>query len=445
MIYLDGFSGYGGFHLGLELAGFNFTECYFSEVDKYAIANYKYNFPKSKYAGSIKDISGGTLPGLDVFTFGWPCQDNSVAGKRKGQSAGTRSGLLYEAVRIIDIYKPWLFIAENVKGLLSVNGGIDFFEALKVLAYLNSELPQYDIEMQLLNTRWLLPQNRERLYFVGHLRERGSRKILPIGQDDLIRNGSTANSEEIHDVAQTMTARQYASWNGNFVAIPFSFNINPSGRGMNGPVHSSEGISPSLTTNKGEGIKIVSNTKAGYEEAQPGDSINLSVPNSETRRVRVGKQVSQTLDTTCNMGVIAQPTANNLQWVDSKNGYNQSNRAYYEESQAGALLGRGDRKVIDGRYIRKLTPVECERLQGLPDGHTKYGVFTDRPKRSDLLFREQNPELWAYHTKMISADNVALREISDGQRYRLCGNGVSIPIVTTLGRKYKLLNPQFFS
>ncbi len=117
MTLLDGFSGYGGFHIGLERAGFHFHKVYYSEINKYAIANYSYNFPNSIYAGSIDTIcTSGIIPNIDFFTFGWPCQDNSIAGKRKGQKSGTRSGLLYEAVNIIDKFRPRNFVAENVAG-----------------------------------------------------------------------------------------------------------------------------------------------------------------------------------------------------------------------------------------------------------------------------------------------------------------------------------------
>ena len=100
MTYLDLFSGYGGFHLALENAGFTFDEVYFSEIDPHAIANYLYNFPKAKYAGAIQFISRDIVPRADIISFGWPCQDNSIAGKRKGQSGGTRSSLLTEAVGV---------------------------------------------------------------------------------------------------------------------------------------------------------------------------------------------------------------------------------------------------------------------------------------------------------------------------------------------------------
>ena len=124
-VHIDLFSGIGGMHLGLLNAGFKFSHHYFSEIDKHAIANYKYNFPNAEHIGSVTNVSGHEIRAKHpnakiIITFGWPCQDNSIAGKRKGQRAGTRSGLLFEAGRIINECKPQTFIAENVKGLYSV-------------------------------------------------------------------------------------------------------------------------------------------------------------------------------------------------------------------------------------------------------------------------------------------------------------------------------------
>jgi DNA (cytosine-5)-methyltransferase 1 len=182
-ILLDLFSGIGGFHKGLHDAGFEFEETYFCEIDKHAIANYKYNFPNAKLLGSVTDILSHDIRPT-VITFGWPCQDNSVAGKRKGQVDGTRSGLLFHAVNAIERFRPRFFIAENVKGLYSVNAGEDFYKTLEILTYLNSDSPQYTVEMQLLNTSWVLPQNRERTYFIGHLGTGGIQRIFPLTEND---------------------------------------------------------------------------------------------------------------------------------------------------------------------------------------------------------------------------------------------------------------------
>lgn len=165
IVYLDLFSGTGGFALGLKQAGFVFKQHYFSEIDKYAVANYQYHFKNAQGLGSITEISGNQIEKPDVITFGSPCQDVSTAGKRTGIK-GKRSGLFFEALRLIRAYKPRVFIFENVKGIFSSNGGKDFETVLRAFA----DIGLYDIQWQLVNTAWLLPQNRERIYLVGHLR-----------------------------------------------------------------------------------------------------------------------------------------------------------------------------------------------------------------------------------------------------------------------------------
>ena len=116
---LDLFSGIGGFHLGLEKAGFN-VDSYFSEVDKHAIAVYKNQFKNATYVGSVTDVRAEQLPKIDIITFGSPCQDFSLAGKRKGME-GDRSSLINEAIRLIKECRPSAFIWENVKGTFSSN------------------------------------------------------------------------------------------------------------------------------------------------------------------------------------------------------------------------------------------------------------------------------------------------------------------------------------
>lgn len=336
--YLDGFSGYGGFHLGLERAGFKFKNVYYSEIDKHAIANYSYNFKDSIYAGSIDTIcEGGIVRDIDLFTFGWPCQDNSIAGKRKGQRAGTRSGLLFESVKILNHFKPRHFIAENVLGLLTVNKGIDIIESLEVLAYLNESCPQYDIEMQLLNTRWFLPQNRERLYFVGHLRGRGGRKIFPVGE----------------------------------------------GCEQDYKVQGQSGVSCCLTTRYGtalgQGSYIIErelDEVFAYTEKRTDEAKAIRRENQRNGRdfsPRRGKYLAPRNDGMMNT-LTTSPTNEHI------------------------INYQGN--------LRKLTPIECERLQGLPDEWTKFGLYGG-----------------------------IVKEMSDSNRYKLCGNGVSVPIVESIGKK----------
>jgi DNA (cytosine-5)-methyltransferase 1 len=346
MIYLDGFSGYGGFRHAFQLEGWKFDKVYFSEIDKYAIANYKYNFPESEWVGSISDIRD--IGKIDLFTFGWPCQDNSIAGKRKGQSGDTRSGLLFSAINCIERFKPRNFVAENVKGLLSVNKGIDIVESLKVLSFLNDSCPQYDIEMQLLNTRWFLPQNRERLFFVGHLRESGSRKIFPIGET----TGIYKEEYSKNIIANCLDSSYHKGW-----------------------------------LDHGQRTHVI--VRALTE--RPDDIMN-TITTGQSKELLI-----------------------NVVQKDYTKGNSQSNRVYDVNGASICLSsGGGGQGGKTGLYevaskIRRLTPIECERLQGLMDNWTKYGDF-----------------------------NGDIKIISDTQRYHLCGNGVSIPPVREIAKRLKL-------
>ena len=183
MNLLDLFSGIGGFHLGLEQAGFEFDWVGFSEIDKYAIKQYKRRFKDAEELGDIKSIRPERLPDIDLVTFGFPCQDLSIAGKRGGLQAN-RSSLFFEAMRIIGAKKPKYFIFENVKGLFSSNEGQDFDIILREIADIG-----YDGQWELCNTRLVghpkpLPQNRERIYFVGHIRGECFPKVFPLSDSN---------------------------------------------------------------------------------------------------------------------------------------------------------------------------------------------------------------------------------------------------------------------
>jgi len=177
MNYLDLFSGIGGFALGIQQAGVKVDKHYFSEIDKYATTIYKKHFPDAVELGDITRITGEGLPRINLITFGFPCQDLSIAGKRAGLG-GARSGLFFEATRLIRKLQPSVFVFENVKGLLTSNEGKDFEIVLREIA----DIGLYECEWQLLNTSWFLPQNRERIYFIGHFGEGSGQKVFPIGE-----------------------------------------------------------------------------------------------------------------------------------------------------------------------------------------------------------------------------------------------------------------------
>ena len=196
MKIIDLFSGIGGFALGFQRAGYQFTEHYFSEIDKHAIANYKYNFPHAKHIGDITSIHGGDFTDIDIITFGSPCQNFSTAGKREGLK-GAKSSLIKYAIALIANIRPSVFVWENVKGAFSSNAGADFWAILQALANIGG----YTIEWQLLNTSWVLPQNRERIYLVGHLAGRSTPRVFPIGE---IAKDSYKKTRNIYDYSRTI-------------------------------------------------------------------------------------------------------------------------------------------------------------------------------------------------------------------------------------------------
>jgi len=172
--HLDLFSGVGGFSLGLKEAGVQVGWHGFSDIDKHANKVFKRRFPNAKELGAVEHIKPNELPRINLITFGFPCQDLSIAGRRKGFD-GSRSSLFFESIKIIEATKPQYFVFENVKGFFSSNDGKDFAIALRAVADIG-----YDGQWQLLNTRWFLPQNRERIYFVGHVRGECRPKVFPI-------------------------------------------------------------------------------------------------------------------------------------------------------------------------------------------------------------------------------------------------------------------------
>jgi len=200
---LDLFSGIGGFHAGINGADVQIGKSFFSEIDKYASQVYQKHFINSKSLGDVKSITpiSGLLEGqkINLITFGFPCQDLSVAGKRQG-FRGNRSSLFFEALRLVEELQPDFFIFENVKGFFASHGGKDFVTALRAITDIG-----YDGQWQLVNTRWFLPQNRERIYFVGYPRGQCRRAIFPIRETEGLHN--TKDKEEKKAISPCLTTR----------------------------------------------------------------------------------------------------------------------------------------------------------------------------------------------------------------------------------------------
>lgn len=457
MKFIDFFAGIGGFRRGLELAG---HECVgFCEWDKYATASYtsmhlitdkqraylntltlkqrqkeilKDEYRNGEwYSSDIRTVDARSLPEADCWTFGAPCQDFSVAGKRAGLD-GDRSSLVREIFRLLEEQeeknRPEWIIYENVKGMLSSNRGLDYLSILSEMDRLG-----YDIEWQNINSKWFVPQNRERIYTIGHLRRYGSKKILPVtgtdGENSVSiiahRDGYRRNTQTFSPggITETLDTGQ-GGGRGHHVGIPCFCDMNykaglkttDSARAIQarynkGVCNRSGEVSgvviPVLTPVRAEkrqngrrfkengdpmftltsqdrhgiAINVKEATKQGYDVAHEGDSINLSIPDSKTRRGRVGKQLANTLDTSCNQGIFVQ-VKNELTVY----------AIWYEKCQCYIA-------------IRKLTPKECFRLQGWTDDYFEKAKFVN----------------------------------SDSQLYKQAGNGVTVNVVRAIGDKMTIM------
>ena len=328
MKIIDLFSGIGGFSLGFQQTGYHFTEHYFSEIDKHAIANYKYNFPNAKHIGDITTIQPADLAGADVITFGSPCQDFSMAGKRAGL-AGAKSSLIEYAIALITNIRPSVFIWENVKGAFSSNAGADFWAIMQAFANIGG----YTIEWQLLNTSWVLPQNRERIYVIGHLAGRSIPGVFPITEDDCL---STTKTQSQFQAQLSGTIKANGNMNADDTYIIPKTASTLTGGGHSGGLHSDMTVIHQLPRGKNKGADL----------------------------------------TTC-------PTI-------SSNAFEENN-----------LLGG----------VRRLTEIECERLQGFPDNWTQYGNY-----------------------------NGTIKPIAKTQRYKLIGNAVTVDIVELIAKRLKFID-----
>lgn len=454
MKFIDFFAGVGGFRRGMELAG---HECVgFCEFDKFATASYtsmhlltpeqrdsmgkmplkqrrkeilKEEYRNGEwYANDIRRVYAGDIPKADCWCFGFPCQDISVAGKQLGFQ-GNRSSLFFRVMYLIgqlkEEDKPTYLFIENVKNLLSVNGGWDFARLL-----IEMEQGGYDAEWQVLNSKdFGVPQNRERVFIIGYLRGRSVSEVFPVeganGENSVSiighREGYRRNTQvfapegitetldtgqgggrghhvgipcfvdlsykksKITDTARCLQARYYkgianhkAEVSG--VAIPV-LTPDRSEKRQNGRRFKENG-EPVFTLagqdRHGVAIEVKEATKQGYAECRVGiDSVNFAVPNSKTRRGRVGREIANTLDTGCNQGIFVQVSEELTVYA-----------VWYEKYQCYIA-------------IRKLTPRECFRLQGWTDDYFEKAAFVS----------------------------------SDSQLYKQAGNGVTVTVIEAIAKK----------
>lgn len=211
----------------------------YSEIDKHAIQTFQERFGKEiKNYGDATTINTSELPDFDLLVGGFPCQAFSIAGKRAGFE-DTRGTLIFDVVRVLRDKRPRHFILENVKGLLSHEGGKTFAAILEVLTDTG-----YDVSWSIHNSKnYGVPQNRERVYLIGNLRGESRPQVFPNRTTDV--DSVERRKGEKESIASTLTAWMFANWSGNHIAQ------------LNEPVHSNdrvyspEGIGPTLNTMQG--------------------------------------------------------------------------------------------------------------------------------------------------------------------------------------------------
>jgi len=340
--------GFGSVEFALKYLNIKHEVVFACELMKAQRESYILNHgePTSKFYKDIRDLDGTKYKGkIDYYHLSTPCQEYSIAGNRGG--ADTDKGqLMFEAIKSIDEVQPKMFSVENVRGLLSSNCGEDWKNILKDF----NSLRGYTISWGIMNAKEQgTPQNRERVFIVG-FRGQGAKMSFPKKQplqyvlNDLLEDDVDDKyflsektlkmfntHKERHDnagngfgmipktretkIAGAISCKAGSRATDNYIEEKLNQVGNIDTKGHNslwGRVYDTNGIAPTQNA-KGGGagaktglFKIKSNTKRGYEIARDGDGISLSRPSSTTRRGRVGKQVSQTLDTSSSQGVLKQ-------------------------------------------------------------------------------------------------------------------------------------------
>jgi len=337
------FSGVGAFDYAIkriaEKKNLDLETIFSCDWDKYARITYAHNHGEPKYFP--KDVYEREIPteSLDIYMTSPPCQSFSLAGKRQGKN-DSKGILFFNSHEFIKQNKPRYFIFENVKGLLSDDNGNTFSEWVNMLggksvngspilfAYENS-VP-YHLYYQVLNSKKHgVPQNRERIFLVGIRDDEDNIFQFP-KEENLIKR--------LKDVLENEVDKKYF-------------------------------LSEKIQN------QFVLNNKQGSVIGTENDSINFSVPSSETRRGRVGVGVAQTLDTQYNQGVIVNIKQSNV--VGSLSGgkwdkiHESARRVYNIETYSPTIHtmqgGNLEPKILNDFKVRKLTPRECFRLQDFPD------------------------------------------------------------------------------
>ena len=399
MTFIDFFAGVGGFRRGLELAG---HKCLgFCEYDKFAVQSYRaiHDTEGEWYAKDIRAVRANDIPRADIWCAGFPCQDISIAGKCLGFK-GKRSSLFFTVTGLVksleEENKPTYLFFENVKNLLSVNRGFDF---AKVCVELDEI--RYDAEWCVFNSSEVIPQNRERIFIIGRLRGGNGRQVLPIG-------GGNPKADKLRRAVPVV--KQI----GNY--CPTKTRDNPN----QGRVYDINGVSPSLNCmgggNREPAIAVPCLTPDRANKRQNG------------RRFKNNNDPMFTLTSQDRHGVLVSGLYTNDSKDFARGPLPEKSRCLKSSKHdAGVIIYNGQKC-----FIRKLTPLECWRLQAWDDESFFRAFFLDKDlahKFNIAYQRHKNSPVrlmqWAYkHQKM-----------SDSQLYKQAGNGVTVEVIRRIGEK----------
>ena len=387
MKYFSLFSGIGGFEYGFPAD----WECVgYSEVDKYAQSVYAYHYPNHEGYGDATRIDTRSISDFDLLCAGFPCQSFSVAGRRKGL-ADSRGTLFFEIARILTDKRPRYFLLENVKGLLSHDDGKTFAQIIGILADIG-----YLVQWQVLNSKHFgVPQNRERIFIVGHLRGTSRPEVFPIGEGDGQVNASR-NGEDC--VAGSLGTRSGdRSFNGSTTVI---YDVP---RGKNKGGFSARSEMRTITQSKFEHNTMILHTnKSGNVAEHTAASCALRSGASHNYQV-----VALTEARTEEAKAIRREAQRNGKDYCPRRGKELVERT---DGLGNCVTGTQSKEMFGAkdRQIRRLTPLECERLQGFPDDFTKWGI---------------NADGFGY-------------KLSDTQRYKMLGNAVTTTVIKAISERF---------
>jgi len=446
MKYIELYGGIGGFRRGIEQAGKKWKCIWYCDSNKYTTLVFNRNFNERYKPTDIRSVDVKDIPNHDFLCAGFPCQPFSLAGKRRGFD-DTRGTLFFEIVKILREKRPKYFLLENVEGLLSHDKGRTFNTIVSLLGktvnkqsflHETEDCLNYDIFWAVLNSKKFgVPQSRPRVFIMG-FRENIEVNEFSFPKDINIEVSLSDILEEEVDEKYYLSEkmqqrfREYIKEKGMEVVDRGEINFVGScaekprlerdwnksrGHREGYRVHDPKGISPSLRAKQGgasKGSQIIYTKER--KEIRKHKTID-EVPTLKTRMGTGGGNVpmiARCLDAHMDKGIMPE---NFFEKGERNIIFDVYNQQFRKDKIAGSLKGEGisetsiGTSILRGMRLRRLTPTECERLQGFPDSWTEEGID----------------------------ENGKVHKISDSQRYKMLGNAVTTNVIEAITNKLEMI------